>query len=107
MQGHGIGAGWVLGMNGDIVMLSEQSRYFSPYTRYGFTPGAGSTAIFINKIGYDLAKETLMTADEYRGDALQARGLPLRVYPREQIIERALTMAAQIAQRIPHTTDRA
>jgi len=29
MQGHGIGAGWSLGMFADIVLLSEESRYVS------------------------------------------------------------------------------
>jgi len=41
MQGHGIGAGWTLGMFADVVLLSEESRYVSPYMNYGFTPGAG------------------------------------------------------------------
>ena len=45
MQGHGIGAGWSLGLFADIVLLSEESRYMSPYMNYGFTPGAGATCI--------------------------------------------------------------
>ena len=45
MQGHGIGAGLALGMFADIVLLSEESRYVSPYMNYGFTPGAGATYI--------------------------------------------------------------
>ncbi|NQZ12745.1 MAG: enoyl-CoA hydratase/isomerase family protein, partial [Algicola sp.] len=98
MQGHGIGAGWVLGMNADLILLSEQSQYFSPYTRYGFTPGAGSTEIFISKIGYDLAKETLLSAQEYTGIELKKRGLALPVLPREQVIEAAMKRAEQVAQ---------
>ena len=43
MQGHGIGAGWTLGMFADLVVLSDESRYVSPYMDYGFTPGAGAT----------------------------------------------------------------
>src|SRR6266545_3810540 len=40
MQGHGIGAGWAMGLFADVVLLSEESRYLSPYMNYGFTPGA-------------------------------------------------------------------
>ena len=41
MQGHGIGGGWSFGMFADLVLLSEESRYVSPYMGYGFTPGRG------------------------------------------------------------------
>ncbi|MCU1347161.1 MAG: hypothetical protein JWO56_191, partial [Acidobacteria bacterium] len=65
MQGHAIGAGWPLGMFADVVLLSEESRYLSPYMNYGFTPGAGATYILGEKIGADLARESLLTAEPY------------------------------------------
>ena len=67
MQGHGIGGGWTLGMFADFILFSEESKYLSPYMSYGFTPGAGATFIFPEKIGYDLGRETLLTAQEYSG----------------------------------------
>ncbi|RYE39433.1 MAG: polyketide synthase of type I, partial [Sphingobacteriales bacterium] len=97
MQGHGIGAGWALGMFADITLFSEESRYISPYMNYGFTPGAGSTFIFPEKIGYDLARETLLTAQEYSGSALGARGLSHSVLPRKQVAATAMELAKQIA----------
>ena len=74
MQGHGIGAGWSLGMFADLVLLSEESRYVSPYMDYGFTPGAGATLILAEKIGQDLARESLLTAQPYTGRELKERG---------------------------------
>src|SRR5437660_10155224 len=62
MQGHGIGAGWTLGLFADIVLLAEDSRYVSPYMSYGFTPGAGATFILPHTICVDLAREILMNA---------------------------------------------
>jgi len=97
MQGHGIGAGWAMGMYADFVLFSDESRYFSPYMGYGFTPGAGSTLIFPKKIGYDLARETLLTAREYAGGELKERGLRNPVLPREEVVPAAIALARRIA----------
>ncbi|NOU17184.1 MAG: SDR family NAD(P)-dependent oxidoreductase [Bacteroidales bacterium] len=97
MQGHGIGAGWSLGMFADFIVFSEESKYFSPYMNYGFTPGAGATFIFPEKIGYDLSRETLLTGQEYNGREFKERGLLIPVIQREQVNIAALDLAKQIA----------
>ena len=97
MQGHGIGAGWSMGAFADFTMMSEKSRYLSPYMNYGFTPGAGSTFIFPKRIGYDLAKESLFTGHEYSGKSLAQRGMAIRVLPSAQVVEEALLLAHKLA----------
>jgi acyl transferase domain-containing protein/enoyl-CoA hydratase/carnithine racemase/NAD(P)-dependent dehydrogenase (short-subunit alcohol dehydrogenase family)/acyl carrier protein len=98
IQGHGIGGGWSFGMFSDLVLLSEESRYLSPYMGYGFTPGAGSTLMFPAKIGLDLARETLMGAQEISGHALKERGVQLQVLPRRDVVEAAIALAARMAR---------
>ncbi|HYK05691.1 MAG TPA: polyketide synthase, partial [Thermoanaerobaculia bacterium] len=98
MQGHGIGAGWSLGMFADIVLLSEESRYVSPYMDYGFTPGAGATYILAEKIGQDLARESLLAAHSFAGNELKKRGLRLPVVPRDEVYPAAMALAKQIAR---------
>ncbi|HET8773434.1 MAG TPA: SDR family NAD(P)-dependent oxidoreductase [Thermoanaerobaculia bacterium] len=98
MQGHGIGAGWSMGMFADLALLSEESRYVSPYMGYGFTPGAGATYIFGEKIGQDLARESLLTAQQYTGRELAARCAALRALPRAEVETAAMTLAGQIAR---------
>ena len=97
MQGHGIGAGWVLGMFADVVLFSDESRYVSPYVGYGFTPGAGSTLVLPHSLGHDLSRETLLTAREFTGRELAARGMPMRVLPRADVVPWALALARRIA----------
>lgn len=94
MQGHAIGAGWALGMFSDRVVFSEQSLYSSPYMRYGFTPGAGATLIFPERLGWDLARDILFSAREFTGLDLQARGLDMAVLPAAQVLPYALRLAA-------------
>jgi acyl transferase domain-containing protein/enoyl-CoA hydratase/carnithine racemase len=98
MQGHGIGAGWSLGMFADLVLLSEESRYVSPYMNYGFTPGAGATWSLADKMGQDLARESLLTGEQYAGSELKARGLRLSILPRAEVNAAAMALARQIAR---------
>jgi acyl transferase domain-containing protein/acyl carrier protein len=98
MQGHGLGAGWAMGMFADIVLLSEESRYVSPYMSYGFTPGAGATYILPRTIGPDLARESLLTAQPYTGRDLRERGVPMAVLRRADVYPAAMAMAARIAR---------
>jgi acyl transferase domain-containing protein/acyl carrier protein len=98
MQGHGIGAGWSMGMFADFILFSEESHYVSPYMHYGFTPGAGATLIFPDKTGYDLARETLLTGVEYAAGELKEKGLLLPVLSRKKVLSTAFTLAKAIAQ---------
>ena len=98
MQGHGVGAGWSLGMFADIVLFSESGHYVSPYMSYGFTPGAGSTLMVPQQLGHDLARESLLTAREYVGRELRDRGMAQAVLPREQVLAEALALAQRIAR---------
>ncbi|WP_459212978.1 SDR family NAD(P)-dependent oxidoreductase [Aquimarina rhabdastrellae] len=98
MQGHGIGAGWSMGMFSDFPILSKESHYVSPYMIYGFTPGAGSTLIFPSRIGYDLTRDTLLTGIEYSGQILKEKGIPLPVVSRKEIIEFAFTLAKELTR---------
>ncbi len=98
MQGHGIGAGWALGMFADLALFADEGRYLSPYMGYGFTPGAGSTLVFPRTIGEDLARETLLTAREYAGGELKARGLRQPVLPRADVPAAGLALGAEIAR---------
>jgi acyl transferase domain-containing protein/enoyl-CoA hydratase/carnithine racemase/acyl carrier protein len=98
MQGHGIGAGWAMGMFADIAILSEESRYVSPYMTYGFTPGAGATWILALKMGNDLGRESLFTARHYSGSELRQRGLRLPILPRAEVAPAAMALARRIAR---------
>src|SRR4029077_6593740 len=87
-----------MGMFADIVLLSEESRYVSPYMNYGFTPGAGATYSLTAKLGADLARESLLTAQQYIGHELKERGATIRILPRIEVFAAAMAMAGQIAQ---------
>ncbi len=99
MQGHAIGGGLAMGLFSDFVILSRESVYTASFMKYGFTPGFGSTCIFPEKLGRVLGEEFLMTARTYRGAQLEKRGIPFEVYPRSEVLKKALELAELLAQK--------
>ncbi|MBD1544677.1 SDR family NAD(P)-dependent oxidoreductase [Roseibium aggregatum] len=97
MQGHGIGAGWSLGMYCDRAVFAAEGIYHSNYLWYGFTPGAGATLIFPHRLGDDLGREVLFTAREYRGRELGERSARVLVKPGREVLGTALTAAHALA----------
>ncbi|MCS1407954.1 MAG: Polyketide synthase PksL [Verrucomicrobia subdivision 3 bacterium] len=97
MQGHALGAGWALGMFCDLVLFAEESVYDSPYLRYGFTPGAGSTLVLAERLGWELARGTLLVGRGFKGAELGERGMVWPVFPREAVCERAIRLARVLA----------
>ena len=97
MQGHAIGAGWAMGLFCDWAVYSEESVYQSPYMLYGFTPGAGSTLIFPQRLGHDLSREILLTAREFQGRELFQRGIDMPVMPRSEVLGYTLALAKHLA----------
>jgi polyketide biosynthesis enoyl-CoA hydratase PksI len=99
MQGHGIGGGFVMGMFADLVVLAREGVYAANFMKYGFTPGMGATLILPNKLGISLAGEMMLTGSTYRGEELQRRGVPFPVVPRESVLEHALELARNLAEK--------
>ncbi|GFN30064.1 SDR family NAD(P)-dependent oxidoreductase [Paenibacillus xylaniclasticus] len=98
MQGHGIGAGWCMGMFCDFVVMSRESFYTANFMKYGFTPGAGSTLIFPEKFGVGLAQEILFTGTRYSGSDLAAKGIPFPVLPRNEVVPHAIQLARKLSE---------
>lgn len=98
MQGHGIGAGWSIGMFCDFIVMSKESVYASNYMKLGFTPGAGATLVFPEKLGISLAQEILFTGKSFKGAELEARGIPFPVLPRKEVLPYALKLARDLAE---------
>ena len=99
MQGHGIGGGFVLGLFADLVVLGRENIYTTNFMRYGFTPGMGATFILPQKLGIALATEMMLSANNYRGEELQQRGIPFPVVPRDQVMVHALALAQTLAEK--------
>lgn len=99
MQGHAIGGGLAMGLFSDFVFLAREGVYTASFMKYGFTPGFGSTCIFPEKLGLVLGTEFLMSAKTYRGAELENRGVPFEIYPRNQVLNKALEFAELLVEK--------
>lgn len=103
MQGHAFGGGLMLGMFADIIVMAEESIYSANFTRYGFTPGVGTTFILSQKLGDALAQEMMYTANEYQGSELKERGVTIQMRKRSEVLESAIEIARSLAKKPRNT----
>lgn len=99
MQGHAIGGGFTFAMYSDVIIMARESVYAANFMNYGFTPGFGSTYILPKKLGIALAEEIMMTAGNYKGAELEKRGVPFKVYPRDEVMPHAVEIAEELAEK--------
>lgn len=98
MQGHAIGAGWSLGMYCDRTIMADEAIYQSNYLLLGFTPGAGATLIFPERLGDELGREILFSARQYRGKDLSDRTERATSHPSRDVLGFALNEAHALAR---------
>ena len=99
MGGHAIGGGLVFGAYADVLVLAEESLYSANFLHYGFTPGMGATWVIPKKFGFTLGWEMLFTARNYQGGELRARGAPVRFARKAGVLDAALAVAREIADK--------
>ncbi|MBD3314360.1 MAG: hypothetical protein GF344_01120, partial [Chitinivibrionales bacterium] len=99
VNGHSVGGGWTFGMYADFILLSEEGRFVNPYMNYGFTPGAGATYILAEKLGCDIARESMLTARYYSGKELRERGIGIPVLSKREIIAEGFALAKSLANK--------
>lgn len=99
VQGHALGGGLAFACYADLMVLAEEAVYGTNFMKYGFTPGMGATCVVPLKLGSALGTEMLMTARTYRGSELRARGVPVPVVARAQVLETAFALAHELADK--------
>jgi polyketide biosynthesis enoyl-CoA hydratase PksI len=97
MAGHAFGAGLLFGLYADVIVMAEESTYSANFMSYGFTPGAGATAVLPAKLGHALAAEMLFTGGLYRGGELRQRGAGMKIIERGEVEAEACYLASTIA----------
>lgn len=99
MQGHAIGGGLAFGCYADLILLAEEAIYSTNFMKYGFTPGMGATYMLPRKFGETIGYELLYTADTYPGGVLKAKGIPVPVFRKSEVITIAMQTAKQLADK--------
>lgn len=101
VNGMAFGGGTELALSCDIRVAADRARFGLTETSLGIIPGAGGTQRLSRLVGKGRAKELIFTAR--RIDAYEAEkiGLVEFVVPDEQLLEKAIEIASQIAKNGP------
>ncbi len=101
VDGYALGGGCELAMSCDFIFASDAAVFGQPEVNIGVTPGFGGTQRLCRLVGRAVALELVMTGRQVKADEAKAIGLVAQVYPRQELMARALETARLIASKGP------
>lgn len=97
VHGYALGGGLELAMGCDFRYLAEDAKVGQPEILLGIIPGAGGTQRLPRIVGYQKAKELVLSGRQVGAEEAQLIGLADRVHPTAELLERAMADAARWA----------
>lgn len=101
--GFALGGGCELALLCDILLAAENARFGLPEVTIGVIPGGGGTQRLTRAVGKSLAMEMILNNRQLSAAEAEKVGLVSRVVPVERLLDEALALAAEIAERSPLT----
>ncbi|PLY02270.1 MAG: crotonase [Desulfuromonas sp.] len=97
LNGYTLGGGCELAMACDVRLASDKVKIGQPEVNIGIIPGWGGTQRLPRLIGKGLALEMIMTGEMIDAAEAHRIGLVNKVYPADQLMEKARELAGKIA----------
>lgn len=97
INGHAIGLGATLALFCDLTYAVETAKLGDPHVSVGYTAGDGGALIWPQLIGYQRAREYLLTGDPIIAKDAADIGLITRAVPADKLDETAYGMANRLA----------
>lgn len=101
VSGHCLGGGNELAMSCDMIVASESAHFGQPEINLGIIPGAGGTQRLAEAVGKSIAMEMVLNNRTLSASEALDFGLVNYVVPVEECVEKALSLAQDIATRAP------
>lgn len=101
VQGVAFGGGCELAMHADIIIAGEGALFGQPEIKVGIMPGGGGTQRLMRAVGKFKAMKMMLTGDPVSGREAFDMGLATECVPDEDVIPRAVALAAHIASMPP------
>ena len=101
VNGYALGGGLELALACSIRICSERAQFGAPEVKLGIIPGDGGTQRLPRLIGLGRAMEMILTGDFIDAQEAFRIGLVNKVFPHEELMEKAMELAQKIASRPP------
>lgn len=98
INGIAAGAGVSLALASDILLASEEARFFISFTRIGLTPDWGQYYFLTLRVGLTKAKELMFTGDPVDAKEAERIGMVNKVYPHKRLEEEARSWAERLSR---------
>jgi enoyl-CoA hydratase/carnithine racemase len=97
IKGYCMAGGYELVLQCDIAIASDNAVFSLPEVTHGFFPGGGACQRLPRLVGYQLAKELILTGRRWDAKEAKALGLINKIVPLDRVMDEAMAMARQIA----------
>lgn len=96
VKGWAAGLGCQLALASDFTIAAEDSRFWLPFTKRGFTPDSAATWLVPRLVGIARAKELLLLGRPVTGSDAAAWGMIHRAVPAADVTAAAEALAAEL-----------
>lgn len=101
VNGHAVGAGLGFALMADIRVVSNRAKLGATFANIGLVPGDGSAYLLTRAIGFSRAVELVLTARVFDADEAYRLGIAHHVVAPEDVLSKAMEVAAGIAELPP------
>ena len=97
INGYAVGAGWSTALACDIRIAADDATFQVAQTKRGIVADAGLSYFLPRVVGTQRALELMFTGRRVTADEALEMGAVLEVVPADQLIDRAMELAAAVA----------
>jgi methylglutaconyl-CoA hydratase len=97
IKGYCMAGGYEMVLQCDISIASDNAIFSLPEVSHGFFPGGGACQRLPRLVGYQMAKELVLTGRRWDAKEAKELGLINKVVPLDKVMDEAMAMARKIA----------
>lgn len=97
IKGYCMAGGFEMVLQCDISIAADNAIFGLPEVTHGFFPGGGACQRLPRLVGYQLAKELILTGRRWDAKEAKELGLVNRIVPVDKVMDEAMAMAKKIA----------
>lgn len=101
VEGYALAGGFEIVLSCDLIVASRQAKFGLPEVKRGLTAAAGGLLRLQHRVPYHLAMDLVLTGRMWPAEAAAEVNLVNRLAEPGQALERALELAAEVAQNAP------
>ncbi len=97
VSGYALGGGCEIAMACDFIIAGENAKFGQPEIKLGVIPGIGGSQRLTRLVGKSKAMDMMLTGRMMDAEEAERSGLVSRVEPTEDMLDKAMEVAAAIA----------